>query len=156
MGDRVYECPIPSATVGTAVQDIVAIIGTTTKAATLHQLELYCNTSTEGVVRLRLKRGSATVTAGSGGAAGAPIPVDPADAAVTVAVRLGDTTQATTTGAFSEMAEFYWDTALPLTILPSPEDREKFAVSGALILDLPAVLGASVVVAGFVKFAEQP
>ena len=154
--DRVYTCPIPSANVGTAVQDIVAMIATTTKSIRFHHLWIGANVTAQGVARLRFKRGSATVTAGTGGAAGAPIPVDPADGAVAVAVRLGDTAQATTSGAFSSMAEVYWDTSLPFELLPVPEDREFSALSGALILDLPAVLGAAVTVAGFVKFAEVP
>ena len=155
MGDRVYTCPIPSVSIGTAVQDIFAIIGASSKAAVLHHIHLEANVTGQASLRMRLKRGSATVSAGSGGTAGSPVPVDPADAAATLVVRLNDTVQATTSGAFVEMVEFYWDVALPFDWLPAPEDRERMAVSGGLILDLPATIAATTI-AGCVKYSEVP
>ena len=155
MGDRVYVCPIPSVAIGTAVQDVCAVIPGSTKGIILHHLHLDANVTAEAALRVRIKRGSATVTAGSGGSAGAPIPVDPADAAATAVVRLSDTTQATTTGAFAEMEEFYWDVALPFDHLPAPEDRERCGLNGAIILDLPATI-ASTTIAGYIKYTEVP
>jgi hypothetical protein len=154
MGDRVYICKIPSVSIGTAVQDVIALFSTT-KGLVLHHLHLDASVSAEAALRMRIKRASATVTTGSGGAAGSPVPVDPADAATATTVRLSDTTQATTSGAFVDMAEFYWDVALPFDHLPSPEDRERCVINGGLFLDLPATITATTI-SGYVKFSEVP
>ena len=155
MGDRVYMVPILTTAIGTAVQDICAIIPGTTKGIVLHHIHLDANVSAEAALLIRLKRATATVTTGSGGSAGVPTPVDQLDAAVTASVRLNDTAQATTSGGFVNLAEFYWDTALPFDHMPAPEDRERCSISSALILDLPAVI-VSTTIAGYVKFAEVP
>lgn len=154
MGDRVYICKIPSVSIGTAVQDVVAMFSTT-KGLILHHLHLEANVAAEAALRMRLKRASATVTTGSGGAAGSPVPVDPSDASVSTTVRLSDKTQATTSGAFVDLAEFYWDLSLPFDHLPAPEDRERCVINGGLFLDLPATIAATTI-AGYVKFAEVP
>jgi len=155
MGDRVYTCPIASVSIGTAVQDIFAIIPGATKAIILHHIHLDANVSAEAALRLRLKRMTATASAGSNGTAGAPKPVDPADAAATAVVRLNDTTQATTSGSTEYLGEFYWDVALPFDHLPAPEDRERCVINGAIILDLPATITATTI-AGYVKYSEIP
>jgi hypothetical protein len=155
MGDRVYTIPFENISIGTAVQDIFALIPGAANGITLHHIHLEAAVSSEASLRMRLKRGSATVSAGSGGSAATVSPVDPADAGVTGTYRLNDTSQATTTGAFTTIAGFQWDVALPFDHLPAPEDRERCAVSGALILDLPATIIATTI-SGYVKFAEVP
>jgi hypothetical protein len=154
MGDRVYVLPIVSTTIGTAVADIFTLSATSSKGIVLHQIHLTANVSAEAALRIRLKRSSAAITNGTGGAAGAPIPADPADAAVSITSRVGDiTTQAT--GTFLTVWEDYWDTALPFDFMPAPEDRPTSLVSGGFVLDLPAVI-VSTIIAGYVAFAEKP
>ena len=155
MGDRVYTLSIENVTIGTAVSDIVNLMPLSANGIVLHHIHLEANVSAEAALRMRLKRGSATVTVGSGGSAATVSPVDPLDAGVTGTYRVGDTSQATTTGAFTTLAGFYWDVALPFDHLPAPEDRERCAISSALILDLPAVI-TSTVISGYVKFAVVP
>jgi hypothetical protein len=82
--------------------------------------------------------------------------VDVADAAASnITAHINDTTQATTTGAFTTLAGFQWDLALPFDYLPAPEDRETISYSQILILDLPATITA-VTVSGFIKFRLWP
>lgn len=156
MGDRVYTVPIENGTIGTAVQDIFSLLCGAGNGVVLHHIHLEANVSAEAALRMRLKRGTATVTQGSGGSAPTPAPVDAADASSSgVTAHIGDTTQATTSGAFTTLAGFYWDVALPFDHMPAPEDRETCIASQALILDLPATI-ASTTISGFVKFAIKP
>lgn len=145
---------IPSTAIGTAVADIFSLICGATHGIIIHHIHLDANVSAEAAFRMRLKRGSATMAAGSGGSAGVMTPVDSKDAAASVTGRIDDTTQATA-GAFLSMAEFYWDTALPFDHLPAPEDRERAAINEGFALDLPATV-VTTTVAGYVKYAEVP
>jgi hypothetical protein len=158
MGDRVYVYPLENVTIGTAVCDIATMIPGAANGVVLHHIHLEANVSAQGPgFRMRLKRGTAgaTVTTGSAGAAATVRPVDPVDAAVVGTYRIGDTTQATSSGSFDTLAGFFWDVALPFDHMPAPEDRERCVALGGLILDLPAVV-VSTIISGYVKFALVP
>lgn len=150
---RVYTVPIENVSIGTAVQDIFSLLADSSGGLELHHLHLESNDTAAATLRMRLKRGSVTVTQGSGGSAPTPVPLDPNDTASVVTAHINDTSQATTTGAFTTLAGFLWDLVLPFDHLPAPEDREKCAKSQILILDLPATITA-VTVSGYAKFAE--
>jgi hypothetical protein len=156
MGSRVYTVPIENVSIGTAVQDIFSLLASSAVGIVLHHIHLEAGgVSSAAEIRMRLKRGTATVTQGSGGTAPTPAPLDVSDAAAVATTHINDTTQATTSGAFTTLAGFNWNVLLPFDHLPAPEDRETCKVSQALILDLPAVITATTI-SGFIKFAEVP
>lgn len=156
MGQRVYTVPIENLTIGTAVQDIFSLVTGASNGVELHHIHLEANVGAEAALRMRLKRGTATVTQGSGGSVVTPVPVDANDGASSgVTAHIGDTTQATTTGAFTNLAGFQWDVALPFDHFPAPEDRETSTVSQTLILDLPAVV-TSTTISGYLKYRQLP
>lgn len=160
MGRRIYSAGFDSVSVGTAVQDIFSLLAGTTKGIQLHHIHLEAaSITTAAQIRLRLKRGTATVTQGSGGTAPTPGAVDAGDSlAATAVLRVNDTTQATTSGNFTGLIIYFqWNVLLPFDYMPGPEDedREKGLVSQALILDLPAVITATTM-SGFIKWAEMP
>lgn len=159
MGRRIYVAPFDNVAIGTAVQDIFSLLAGTTKGIQLHHIHLEASgVTTAAQIRLRLKRGTATVTQGSGGTVPTPAIVDAGDTlASTTVAHVNDTSQATTTGAFTSLAFFQWNVLLPFDYMPGPEDedREVALVSQALILDLPAVITATTM-SGFIKWREMP
>lgn len=153
---RVYVVPIENVSIGTAVQDIFSLKSGASNGIRIHWIHLECPNTSSAPVRMRLKRGTATITQGSGGTAVTPAPVDIADTlAAGTTAHINDTSQATTSGAFTTLAGFQWDTVLPWDFLPPPEDRPTCVVSQALILDLPAVITAATI-SGFIMFSEAP
>ena len=160
MGARIYTAGFDSITVGTAVQDIFSLLAGSAKGIQLHHIHLEAASITSAAqIRLRLKRGTATVTQGSGGTVVTPGIVDAGDTlAATAVAHVNDTTQATTTGNFTGLVEYFqWNVLLPFDYMPGPEDadRETALVSQALILDLPATIVATVM-SGFIKWRESP
>lgn len=160
MGARIYVAAFDNVTVGTAVQDIFSLLAGAAKGIQLHHIHLEAAAITSAAqIRLRLKRGTATVTQGSGGSAPTPSIIDAGDTlASTTTAHCNDTTQATTSGNFTGLVEYFqWNVLLPFDYMPGPEDadRETALVAQALILDLPAVI-VSTVMSGFIKWRETP
>lgn len=101
---RVYSVNFKNVTV-TAAQDLVSLKGGAGKMNRLFRAWLFFNTNTLPTAqgfRLNLKFATATITLGSGGAAATPRPMDAGDAAATTTARTNDTSQATTSGAFTD------------------------------------------------------
>jgi hypothetical protein len=147
----VYTVPIENVTIGTAVQDIFSVLPGATHSVAIHHIHLEASVSAEAALRMRLKRGTATVTQGSGGTNVTPAPALSGTAAPAVpTIHINDTTQTTTTGAFTTLAGFQWDVALPFDHLPAPEDRESCQATEILILDTPATI-TSTVISGYIK-----
>ena len=160
MGRRIYAAGFDSVSIGTAVQDIFSLLAGATKGVILHHIHLEASgITTAAQLRMRLKRGTATVTQGSGGSAPTPGAVDPGDSlAATAILHCNDTSQATTSGNFTGLIEYFnWNVLLPFDYMPGPEDedRERALVAQALILDLPATITATTV-SGFMKWQETP
>jgi hypothetical protein len=159
MGRRIYVASFDNVAVGTAVQDIFSLLAGSAKGIQLHHIHLEAaGVTTAAQIRLRLKRGTATITNGSGGTNVTPVIVDAGDTlAATATAHVNDTTQATTNGAFSTLAMFQWNVLLPFDYMPGPEDedREVALVSQALILDLPAGI-TQTTISGFIKWRELP
>jgi hypothetical protein len=153
MGVR-YVVPIDAVAIGTAVQDIFSLKSSATNGIIIHWIHLDSTNSAAAALRLRLKRGTATITQGSGGSVITPPPLDINEtlAAGTVA-HINDTSQATTNGAFTALFNFNWDTVLPFDFLPPPEDRPQCTISQGFFLDLPAVIVAATI-SGFMVFEE--
>lgn len=156
MGQRIYVTTIENVAIGTAVQDIFSLVTGASNGLELHYIRLEANVSAEAALRMRLKRGTATVTQGSGGTNQTPTALDANDGASSgITAHINDTTQATTTGAFTTLAGFQWDVALPFEFLPAPENRPTITVSQALILDLPATI-TSTTISGFIMYRQLP
>lgn len=160
MGRRMYRSAIDTVSIGTAVQDIWLLFAGASNGIQWHWGQLTAAAvTTAAQIRLRLKRGTATVTAGSGGTAPAKNIVDDGDTKASGStVRANDTTQATTSGNFTGLLSYFqWNVLLPFDYMPGPEDEDRDAcsVSEALILDLPAVIVATSV-SGFVQWREYP
>jgi hypothetical protein len=88
----------------TAAQDLVACKGSTGKVCEVNRVwfgPTDTTLQTAQGLRLNIKYSSATLTLGSGGTAPTPQPVDPGDAAASFTAHVNDTTQATTSGAFT-------------------------------------------------------
>lgn len=160
MGRRMYTAGFDNVTVGTAVQDIFMLKAGATNGIKLHHIHLEAaSITTAAQIRMRLKRGTATVTNGSGGTAPTPGAIDVNDTLAAASVlRCNDTTQATTSGNFTGLIIYFqWNVLLPFDYMPGPEDedRERATVNQALILDLPAVI-TSTIMSGFMKWEEYP
>lgn len=86
-----------------AAQDLVSLKGSTGKVNQVLRCWFGMTSTTlqtaQGI-RLNTKYGSATVTLGSGGAAGNARAIDPGDSAWSGTARTNDTTPATTSGSF--------------------------------------------------------
>lgn len=155
--ERIFIMPINAVTIGTAVQDIFALLAGANRGFQIHRIHLDASGVTAPAeVNMRLKRGTATVTLGSGGTTPA---IGKANStsnskATTVTGHANDTTQATTSGAFTALADFNWQVLTPFDEIPAPEDRWEADSAEALILDLPAVLGSTVTVTGFIAWSE--
>jgi hypothetical protein len=150
MGRRVYKAAVDSVAIGTAVQDIWLLFAGASNGIQLHWLNCTAaSVTTAAQLRLRLKRGTATVTAGSGGSTPAANFVDDGDTKASGStIHANDTTQATTSGNFTGFVEYFqWNVLLPFDYMPGPEDEDRTAciVSQALILDLPAVITATTI-----------
>lgn len=159
MGRRVYQAGFDNVSCGTAVQDLFSLLAGSAKGIILHHIHMEAaSITTAAQLRMRLKRGTATVTQGSGGSTPTIGITDSADTlAATATLHCNDTSQATTSGAFTSLAFFNWNVLLPFDYMPGPEDedRERALVSQALILDFPTTIVATTISA-FIKWSEVP
>lgn len=167
MGRRIYNVLFDNATIGTATQDIFSLKSGALAGIQVHHINLSAGAvTTAAEVRMRLKRGTATVTlASAGGSSATPAIVDQGDTgslgtavSVTTAFRNG-TTPATTSGAFTDLAYFQWNVLLPFDYMPGPEDEDRetcYAGGAGFVLDTPAGWSPAVVTSGFFKFREVP
>lgn len=89
-----------------AVQDLVSLKGSSGKICKLRRATVQMSAVTLPTAQgmnLNVKYGSATVTLGSGGSTPTPKPLDPGDSAASFSCHANDTSQATTSGAFSDI-----------------------------------------------------
>lgn len=102
---RVYTVSFKNVTIS-AAQDLISLKGSTGKTCKVRRVWLNMNDTTiqtaQGL-RLNIKYASATFTAGTGGSAPTPRPLDPGDAAASFTARANDTAQGTTSGAFVDL-----------------------------------------------------
>lgn len=152
---RVYGMAIDNVTVA-ALQDIFSTKMGAANGMRIHWIHLESNSIAASPLRMRLRRATATITQGTGGTVITPYPVDVNDTLASAATgHANDTSQATTTGAFTLVAGFQWDTVLPWDFLPAPEDRPACAAAQGFVLDIPAT-PTSIVLSGFIQWSEAP
>lgn len=152
---RIYTVPFENVAVS-AVQDLLSIKGSSGKIVQIIRFWIGATDTTLQTaqsLRLRLKYGSATVTLGSGGTVPTPQPVDPGDAAASFTCHVNDTTQATTTGAFTSLypqgVHNYGGTDFPLKNSPIAGLNE------ALILELLSTVSGTCHFSGGAEIGEQ-
>lgn len=160
MAKHIVEASIDTVTIGTAVQDIFALFAGAANGNQIRWMQLSASAvSAPAELRLRLKRGTATVTPGSAGSTPAKGLVDSNDGYTPLStLHANDTSQATTSGNFTGFVKYFqWNVLLPWDYMPGPEeeDRPACGASQAWILDLPATI-VSTVVSGFIVWRELP
>jgi hypothetical protein len=162
MGRRIYTAGFDTISLGTAPMDIWSLFNGTSNGAQLHWLQLTASAvTTAAQERMRLKRGTITVTQGTGGTTPAKNLVDDGDTKVSGATLHANdvTTQATTTGNFTGFLEYFqWNVLLPFDYMPGPEDEDRPAdgVSEIFILDFPASPAVAYVCSSFLRWREYP
>lgn len=152
---RVYTASFKAVTVS-AVQDLISAKGSSGKTCQVRRAWLQMNDTTlqtaQGL-KLNVKYSSATFTAGSGGSAPTPRPMDPGDAAASFTARANDTTQGTTSGAFVDLNpsgghnyggwDFTW------------RDGPVFGLNEAVIFELNSTVSGTCVYSGGMEIAES-
>jgi hypothetical protein len=138
-----------------AVQDLLALYAGATRMFGVHAVSLGQVTgATVANARLRHRLLPATVTSGSGGAAGVINKTQVGDAAATVTGRVNDTTQATTSGTGVDLVDDVWNTINGYIWYP-PIPGRPFLVplSAAYVISLDTV-PATMTVNGSITFEE--
>lgn len=152
---RKYTATFKNVTV-TAAQDLVTLLGGAGKMNRCYRAWLFFNTNTlptaQGL-RLNIKAFTATLTAGTGGTAPTPRPLDPSDTASTTTARVNDTTPATTSGAFTDRyplgGHLYggWNWHMP-------DSGIWFGPTQGVIFELLAAPAASLELSGGLEYEE--
>ena len=138
-----------------AVQDLISVTCTANMAIKIHEVAIGQVTATTiGNLRISLKRMQATVTAGSGGTAYTPVPINFGDAAATATARVNDTTQAiSSTGAQIMRADIY-NVLNGFLYLPPIEDRIIIKPSQAFVVSLDSAPGSAEIMSCSLVFEE--
>ena len=138
-----------------AVQDLISLKGSTGKTCRVLRFFVGATDTTiqtaQGL-QLNVKYSSATLTLGSGGAAGVINPTDPGDAAASFTSRTNDTTQATTSGIFTNLPAVGvhnyggWDFAF--------KNPPVFGLNEGIILELLSTVTGTCHFSGFAEVEE--
>ncbi len=151
---RVYTMQFNNVAVS-AVQDLLALYPGANMAIKIHEVVLGQITATViGNLRVTLKRLPATVSSGSGGAAGTIQAINPDDSAATTTGRTNDTVQATTGGTAQIMRGDIYNVLNGYVFLPPIEDRPIIKPSQAFIVSLDGAPSAAETMSGTIVFEE--
>lgn len=156
MAGRIYVASFQNVSVA-AVQDLFSLKSSAGKGLEIHHIKLTAGGVTAAAeLRVRLKRLTGTLTAGSAGTSGTANVIDATNStAATATVRQNDTTQASATTSVT-LWEEQWNVLMPMEHMPAPEDREVIDVNSQFVLDIAATPGASTLVSGYIKWEEYP
>jgi hypothetical protein len=152
---RVYTIPFTNVTIG-AAQDLFLINAGTSMAFELHQVLLGAEgIATAQELRVQVKRLTATVTNGSGGAAATIASMAKGTSAASVTSRINDTTRASTNGSAIVLVADSWQLLNGwLFSPPADEDRPQFSVNESCLIGLETAPGAPFVGNGYAVIAE--
>jgi hypothetical protein len=155
--ERCYTMFFNSVTAGSAaVSDLFYIKASATNGLSVRRISLSASGITGAAeMNLRLKRGSGTVTAGSGGSAPAITKVQSRlSLSALSAVRANDTTQSTAT-TFVTLAMWNWNVLMDFLESPATqEERWEADVSESIVFDIATAPGVNTVISGFIVFEE--
>lgn len=152
---RIYTIPFSRVTI-TAVQDLWNAAATASMVFELHSINLGCESATAAEeCAIQIKRMTATVTNGTGGASVTPVPNASTQAAATITCRCNDaSTRATTSGSTTVLFSDTWQMTNGYVFQWAPEDRLQFSLSQNLIIGLETAPSASHVSSGVITVAE--
>ena len=145
MASRLYSVGF-SAVAITAATDLFELLGVADKSIRLHRLKVFQTSDVkdaeEEILPITIKRGTGSVTSGSGGTTPTAQPLSPAEGAYGGAVEANNTTQmATGSGTIATVDQIGWNVRIPLDHVWTPEDRPvingatRFAISMAAPAD---------------------
>lgn len=107
-----------------AAQDLINLTATASMALKIHYVELGQKTIAAWEAKeVTFRRNSAVVTAGSGGAAFTPRPMNPSDVAATFTARINDTTAQTSPTLVEPLLARDWEFLNGFFWMPAPEQR---------------------------------
>jgi hypothetical protein len=153
---RTYEVTFENVSVS-AAQDLVSAKGGAARTVKVKRMRVGAtNTSipTAQMLQIRASIASATLTAGSGGTAPTPRPVDLGDAAATFTARANDTSKATTTGAFTIVEETGCHIYAGYDF-SYPQGREPvFGLNEGFVFELLSTVSGTCAFSGGVTFEE--
>lgn len=151
---RLYAVTIGAVAVS-ATQDLINVTCTSGMAVRIHSLTLGQKTLTtwEGK-EIKCLRMPATVTAGSGGSAATPRPLNNGDPAATFTARINDTTPMTTGGTAVTLYADVWHFLNGLLWMPAPEQRPVLAPSQGFAVNLPTAPSGSMTVSATLLVEE--
>jgi hypothetical protein len=110
----------------------------------------------EELLSIEIIKLPATVTAGSGGTAPTPTPVQTNDAAAGFTARANDTTKATTSGTALPMAPDGMNSRAGALLLPIPEHRVPCANAQAIVVRLNTTPADALTMNGYAYVRELP
>jgi hypothetical protein len=151
---RSYEVTFEQIAVS-AAQDLVGIINSATKMARVKRAWVAMTDTTlptSQMCAIRCRIGTTTITAGSGGAAATPRPVDVGDAAAGFTARVNDTTKQTTSGAYTIVEEngFHAYQGFDKTFASPPV----LAISEGFVFELLSTVSGTVHMSGGLELEE--
>lgn len=145
---RLYTVSIDQVAVS-AAQDLFGILATANMSLKIWRVELGQRTLTAWEAKpVKLIRNPSTATAGSGGSAPTPRPVNASDAAATFTCRINDTTAQTTNGTATVEYARDWEFLNGFIWVPLPDERPILKPSQGFGFNLPVAPSASMTVSG--------
>lgn len=144
-----------SAVAVVVAQDLFNLTATANMAFKIHYIELGQKTLTSWEAKeIRLRYMPAVVTAGSGGSAPTPRPINPSDVAATVTAHTNDTAGMTSSGTPYDMLARDWEFLNGFFWMPAPEQRPIVKPGAGIALELPTAPTASMTASGTIVFEE--
>ena len=154
MTGRMYSINFAEVSVA-AAQDLIAVTATAGMAFRIHRIELGQRSLNAWEAKpVKLVRLPATVSAGSGGAAVTPRPMNNGDAAATITARVGDTTPASTSGTATTLISRDWELLNGLLVVFTPDERPVIAPGQAAAFNLPVAPSAAMLASGTMVVEE--
>jgi hypothetical protein len=152
---RIYTASFQAVSIS-AAQDLLYLLASSTVPIEIHSVTLSQKTLTAWEAKdFTFRRLTATVTAGSGGAAVTPVAHTPNDTAAVTTARRNDTTVATTTGSNTIIKPFNWLFLNESYWSPAGyDDRIIIAPGTAFVVRLDTAPSAAMTASGEVTFAE--
>lgn len=151
---RIYTVPFSEVSLS-ATQDLLNFTSTANMAIRPRRIELGQRTQTTwGALGISLSFQPATVTAGSGGAAGVIGRTRSTDAAATFTARTNDTTGQTTSGASIVWMARDWELLNGFFWLATPDEMWTAPPSTGFSLKLLTAPGSAITASGYVEIEE--
>lgn len=155
---RMYDTEFTSVAV-TAAQDLFEILAGTGKLIEILRIEISQSTEVgdaqEEGLSLLMKRGSGSVTSGSGGSTHTPAPLDKNDTASGATVEINNTTTMKTgSSTITQLKAWNWNVRVPFSMVFLPEERPRIEPGDRMTIELATAPADSITMSGTVTFRE--